>query len=51
MLLKFLIKNQFQNIIFKNKIGRIRDVLVHPDGYILLLNDENQGGLYKMSKK
>ena len=39
------------NIIFKNKIGRIRDVLVHPDGYILLLNDENQGGLYKMSKK
>ncbi len=39
------------NIIFKNKIGRIRDVLVHPDGYILLLNDESQGGLYKMSKK
>ena len=37
-------------IIFKNKIGRIRDVLVHPDGYILLLNDEIQGGLYKMYK-
>ncbi len=37
-------------IVFKNKIGRIRDVLSHPKGYILLLNDEYEGGLYKMSK-
>ena len=38
-------------VIFKNKIGRIRDVLVHPKGFILLLNDEYSGGLYKMEKK
>ena len=38
-------------VIFKNKIGRVRDVLVHPKGFILLLNDEYSGGLYKMEKK
>ena len=38
-------------IVFKNKIGRVRDVLVHPKGYILLLNDEYNGGLYKLKKK
>ena len=38
-------------VVFKNKIGRIRDVLVHPTGYILLLNDEHNGGLYKMRKR
>ncbi len=42
-------KSEF--IVFKNKIGRIRDVLVHPRGYILLLNDEYDGGLYKVMKK
>ncbi len=34
----------------KNKIGRIRDVLVHPKGYILLINDERDGGLFKLDK-
>jgi len=42
-------KSEF--VIFKNKIGRIRDVLVHPKGFILLLNDEFSGGLFKMEKK
>ncbi len=39
-----------EDSILKNKIGRIRDVLVHPKGYILIINDEIQGGLYKMVK-
>ena len=34
----------------KNKIGRIRDVLVHPKGHILLINDERDGGLFKLDK-
>ena len=44
-------KPRSEFIVFKNKIGRIRDVLVHPRGYILLLNDEYDGGLYKVMKK
>ena len=34
----------------KNKIGRIRDVLVHPKGHILIINDERDGGLFKLDK-
>ena len=34
----------------KNKIGRIRDILVHPKGHILLINDERDGGLFKLDK-
>ena len=37
-------------VVFKNKIGRIRDVMTHPNGYILMLNDEYEGGLYKLTK-
>ncbi len=36
--------------ILKNKIGRVRDVEVHPEGFILLINDERNGGLFKLSK-
>ena len=31
-------------------IGRIRDVAIAPDGSILLLNDEANGGLYRISR-
>ena len=34
----------------KNKSGRIRDVLIHPKGHILLINDERDGGLFKLYK-
>ena len=37
-----------ENIILKNKIGRIRDVAVTNDGSILLLTDEREGGLYRL---
>ena len=34
--------------ILQSKIGRIRDLLVHPDGSIFLINDEiKAGGLYR----
>ena len=36
--------------ILKNKIGRIRDVLTHPNGYVLLISDEKNGGLFKLEK-
>ena len=39
-----------QSIIFKNKIGRIRDIEIAPDGIILILIDEDQGGLYRLSR-
>ena len=40
-----------ETIVFKNKIGRIRDIAVVPDGSILILTDEKNGGLYKLFKK
>tara|TARA_B100000902_G_scaffold247508_1_gene234212 strand:+ start:2184 stop:3266 length:1083 start_codon:yes stop_codon:yes gene_type:complete len=40
-----------ENIVFKNKIGRIRDVAVSKDGSILLLTDEREGGLYRLFKE
>ena len=40
-----------ETIIFKNKIGRIRDVAVVQDGSILILTDEKNGGLYKLFRK
>ncbi len=44
-------KRPYSEIKFlKNKIGRIRDVLVHPKGHILLINDERDGGLFKLDK-
>ena len=40
-----------ENIVFKNKIGRIRDVAVGKDGSILLLTDEREGGLYRLFRE
>jgi len=40
-----------ENIILKNKIGRIRDVAVSKDGSILLLTDEREGGLYRLFRE
>ena len=40
-----------EEIIFQNKIGRIRDVDVGIDGSIYLLTDEKKGGLFRLYKK
>jgi glucose/arabinose dehydrogenase len=34
--------------LLEGKLGRIRDVEVGPDGYLYLLNDESDGGLYRL---
>ena len=39
-----------EQVILKQKIGRIRDVIVAEDGAILLLSDEVNGGLYRLSR-
>ena len=39
-----------QSVILDRRIGRIRDVEVAPDGAILLLSDEANGGLFKLSR-
>lgn len=39
-----------EQVILKQKIGRIRDVMVAEDGAILLLSDEVAGGLYRLSR-
>ena len=44
-------KNGFgdEQIIFKNKIGRIRDIEVNSKGEIFLIADENNTTLYKLT--
>ena len=37
-----------QSVLFQNVIGRIRDVDVAADGSIYLLNDEKDGGVYRV---
>lgn len=37
-----------QERLLKDQIGRIRDVQQGPDGYLYLLTDEDNGGLYKL---
>lgn len=37
-------------VILQDSIGRLRDVEVGPDGAIYLLNDEDQGALYRLSQ-
>ena len=39
-----------RNLSLENTIGRVRDVAVAPDGAILLLSDESDGGLYRLSE-
>ena len=50
---KFIFKDANEvkeDIIFKNKIGRIRDIKIHKDtGKIFFLTDD--GSLWKMEKK
>jgi glucose/arabinose dehydrogenase len=36
--------------LLKNRIGRIRDVEIVPDGSVLLLSDESEGGVYRLSR-
>jgi len=37
-----------QEVLLENQIGRIRDVEQGPDGYLWLLTDESDGGLYRL---
>ena len=37
-------------VILQDSIGRLRDVEIGPDGAIYLLNDEDQGALYRLSR-
>ena len=41
---------QDELVIFDGSIGRVRDVAVAPDGAILLLSDEADGGLYRLAE-
>ena len=41
---------QTEFVILDDAIGRIRDVAVASDGSILLLSDETDGGLYRLTK-
>ena len=34
--------------LLEGAIGRIRDVEVGPDGYLYLLTDESEGGIYRL---
>jgi aldose sugar dehydrogenase len=37
-----------QEVLLEGRIGRIRYVTVGPDGYVYLLNDEGQAGIYRL---
>ena len=39
-----------ETVILQNSISRIRDIEIAPDGSILLLTDEDRGGLYRLYK-
>ena len=39
-----------ETVILQNSIGRIRDIEIAPGGSILLLTDEDRGGLYRLYK-
>jgi glucose/arabinose dehydrogenase len=41
---------QDELVILDGLIGRVRDVAVAPDGAILLLSDEADGGLYRLAE-
>ena len=38
-----------ETVVLEDRIGRIRDVQVAPDGSVLLLSDEANGGLYRVT--
>ncbi len=37
-----------ETAILKNEIGRIRDIEIAADGSILILTDEDRGGIYRL---
>ena len=39
---------QGQEVIFQDRIGRVRDVRVSPEGKVYLLNDEYLGGIFRL---
>ena len=39
---------QKHHAILKNEIGRIRDIEIAADGSILILTDEDRGGIYRL---
>jgi glucose/arabinose dehydrogenase len=40
-----------EKIFLENKIGRIRDLEEMSDGSIIIINDEYDGGVYRLSKQ
>jgi len=39
---------QGQEVVFQDRIGRVRDVRVSPEGKVYLLNDEYRGGIFRL---
>ena len=39
---------QGQEVVFQDRIGRVRDVRVSPDGKVYLVNDEYRGGIFRL---
>ena len=37
-----------QEVLLKNRLGRIRDVAQGPEGYLYVLTDGKRGGLYRL---
>jgi glucose/arabinose dehydrogenase len=40
-----------EKIFLENKIGRIRDLEEMSDGSIIIINDEYEGGVYRLFKQ
>ena len=40
-----------EKIILENKIGRIRDIEEMNDGSLIIINDEKNGGVYRLYKE
>ena len=40
-----------EKVFLENKIGRIRDMEEMSDGSIIIINDEYQGGVYRLFKQ
>ena len=40
-----------KKIILENKIGRIRDIEEMNDGSLIIINDEKNGGVYRLYKE
>jgi glucose/arabinose dehydrogenase len=40
-----------ERVILQDKIGRIRDIEEMSDGSLIIINDEYNGGVYRLYKK